>query len=35
VLSWRRAPRHFWATRLYDTEPGVIRAFRMYYSPLL
>jgi hypothetical protein len=22
----------FWATRLYDTEPGLIRAFRMYYS---
>jgi hypothetical protein len=25
----------FLATRLYDTEPGVIRAFRMYYSWLL
>lgn len=25
----------FWATRLYDTEQGVIRAFRMYYSWLL
>jgi hypothetical protein len=22
----------FRATRLYDTEPGLIRAFRMYYS---
>jgi hypothetical protein len=22
----------FWATRLYDTEPGLIRAFRMYHS---
>jgi hypothetical protein len=26
--------RQFWATRLYDHEVGVIRAFRMYYSPL-
>lgn len=28
------ATRQFWATRLYDHEVGVIRAFRMYYSPL-
>lgn len=35
VLSWRRAARGFWATRLYDTEPGPIRAFRMYFSWLL
>jgi hypothetical protein len=27
--------RQFWALRLYDHEVGVIRAFRMYYSPLL
>jgi hypothetical protein len=27
--------RQFWSTRLYDHEVGVIRAFRMYYSPLL
>jgi hypothetical protein len=27
--------RQFWATRLYDHEVGVIRAFRMYHSPLL
>jgi hypothetical protein len=27
------APRQrFWATRVYDTEPGTIRVFRMYYS---
>lgn len=29
------ATRQFWAIRLYDHEVGVIRAFRMYYSPLL
>lgn len=29
------ADRHFWATNVYDTEPGIIRVFRMYYSPLL
>jgi hypothetical protein len=27
--------RQFWAIQLYDHEVGVIRAFRMYYSPLL
>lgn len=27
--------RRFWATNVYDTRPGVIRVFRMYYSPLL
>jgi hypothetical protein len=27
--------RRFWATQLYDVEVGPIRAFRMYYSPLL
>jgi hypothetical protein len=32
VLSWRRDEEHFWATRVYDTEPGDIRVFRMYYS---
>ena len=24
--------QRFWATRVYDTEPGTIRVFRMYYS---
>jgi hypothetical protein len=24
--------RRFYATRVFDTEPGVIRVFRMYYS---
>ena len=35
VLSFQREPRAFWATRLYDTEPGAIRVFRMYFSRLL
>jgi hypothetical protein len=35
VISFQREPRRFWATRLFDTKPGPIRAFRMYYSPLL
>jgi hypothetical protein len=35
TISFERASRRFWATRLYDTRPGRIRAFRMYYSVLL
>ena len=35
VISFQREPLRFWATRLFDTKPGPIRAFRMYYSPLL
>lgn len=35
TISFERRGRRFWATRLYDTRPGAIRAFRMYYSPLL
>ena len=35
VISFQREPRRFWATQLFDTKPGPIRAFRMYYSPLL
>jgi hypothetical protein len=27
--------RRFWSTRLYDTSVGPMRAFRMYYRPLL
>jgi hypothetical protein len=27
--------RGFWATRVYETRPGPIRVFRMYYSALL
>ena len=32
VMTFDRRERRFVATRLYDTEPGPIRAFRMYYS---
>ena len=32
VMTFAREARQFFATRLYDTEPGPIRAFRMYYS---
>ena len=35
TVIFDRATRRFWATRLYDTEPGPIRAFRMNYSRLL
>ncbi|PYM91593.1 MAG: hypothetical protein DME04_18480 [Candidatus Rokuibacteriota bacterium] len=35
VMTFDHGARRFWATDLYDTEPGPIRAFRMYYSPLL
>ena len=35
VMTFDQSARRFWATHLYDTEPGPIRAFRMYYSPLL
>jgi hypothetical protein len=32
VMTFDTAEGRFQATRLYDTEPGPIRAFRMYYS---
>jgi hypothetical protein len=35
IMTWEASARRFWATNLYDTEPGPIRAFRMYYSLLL
>src|SRR5262249_11008824 len=35
LVPFDRVARRFVATRLYDTAPGTIRAFRMYYSPLL
>jgi len=35
LVSFERRARRFWATRVYDTRPGRIRAFRMYYSPWL
>ena len=32
LITFDTAERRFWATRVYDTEFGDIRAFRMYYS---
>ena len=32
IMTFEQGTRRFWAKRLYDTEPGPIRAFRMYYS---
>jgi hypothetical protein len=32
VMTFDTASRQFYATRIYDTEPGPIRAFRMYHS---
>jgi hypothetical protein len=35
VVTFDPEARRFVATRLFDTTPGPIRAFRMYYSPFL
>ncbi|PYM20574.1 MAG: hypothetical protein DMD78_21340 [Candidatus Rokuibacteriota bacterium] len=35
VMTFDAGASRFRATHLYDTEPGLIRAFRMYYSWLL
>ena len=35
LMTFDTAISRFRASRLYDTEPGLIRAFRMYYSWLL
>jgi hypothetical protein len=35
LVTFDRDERRFIATRLFDTTPGTIRAFRMYYGPLL
>lgn len=32
TVTFDGAVQQFWATRVYDTEPGTIRVFRMYYS---
>jgi len=32
LVSFDTGDRHFHAIRLYDTEPGLIRAFRMAYA---
>ena len=34
-ITFDRAERRFVATRVFDTRPGPIRAFRMYYWALL
>ena len=35
IITFDRAAQRFVATRLFDTEVGKIRAYRMYYGPLL
>lgn len=35
TITFDRDARRFVATRLFDTTPGPIRAYRMYYGPLL
>lgn len=35
VITFDRSERRFQATRVYDTEPGVIRVFRMSYAQWL
>jgi hypothetical protein len=35
VITFDVTKRQFWATNVYDTEPGPIRVFRMYFSWLL
>lgn len=32
TVSFDGTQQRFWATRVYDTQPGTIRVFRMYYS---
>jgi hypothetical protein len=35
TVTFDRIAQRFWATELYATRPGPIRAFRMYHTPLL
>ena len=35
IIRFDRSARRFWSTRVYNTTVGPIRAFRMYFSPLL
>ena len=35
VVTFDRLAQRFWATNVYATRPGPIRAFRMYHRPLL
>jgi len=32
IVTFEGERQQFWATNVYDTEPGTIRVFRMYYS---
>src|SRR5262249_10873371 len=32
IVTFRRTRQRFFAERLFDTNPGAIRAFRMYYG---
>jgi hypothetical protein len=34
-ITFDRATRRFVSTQVYDTRPGPMRAFRMYYGPFL
>jgi hypothetical protein len=35
IITFDQGSKGFWATDVYDTDPGPIRAYRMYYSRLL
>jgi hypothetical protein len=35
TIRFDRQAQRFWSARLYNTSVGPIRAFRMYYAPLL
>jgi hypothetical protein len=35
IVTFDRVAQRFWATGVYATQPGTIRVFRMYHSPLL
>jgi hypothetical protein len=35
IIRFELEEQRFWSTRIWDTSVGHIRAFRMYYSPLL
>ena len=35
IITFDRVAQQFWASNVYATRPGVIRVFRMYYSPML
>ena len=35
IVTFDRLAQRFWATDVYATQPGPIRVFRMYHTPLL